>query len=100
MKRAFVLFVIVFTSSVFAAESTPAQQLKKHFVNDCVARGIERQGDASEAVMFCTCAFDVMAKELSVQEYIEIDRAGQEKRPLDSMPAAMRVKAKLATCKK
>jgi hypothetical protein len=97
----FVLPTLGMASDTSLSQSTsPAQELKKHFINGCVSRGLQRNDEAVEVAKFCTCTFDVMAKELTVQEYIDVDRASLEKRSLDTVPALARVTAKMAICKK
>lgn len=94
------LALLLVTGQAFSDEASPAQLLRKQFVNSCVGRAINRQDDAASAAGFCTCAFDVISKELTVAEYIEFDQASREKRTLDTLSAFSRVKAKLTQCKK
>lgn len=95
-------FVTLLGASLFSAaacaQEPPPQQLQKHFVNSCVGRAIAKQDDAAQAAKFCTCAFEVIAKELTVQEYIDMDKASRNRRPWDSGPVD-RLKSKLASCK-
>lgn len=91
------LSVSLFPVAAFAQESPP-QQLQKHFVNSCVGRAIAKQDDAAQAATFCTCAFELIAKELTVQEYIEMDKASRDRRAWNSGPVD-RLKSKLASCK-
>lgn len=98
-KWAVLLPLLLISGGTLANEVSPAQSLQKQFVNSCVGRAIARQDDAVQATNFCTCAFDVLAKELTVAEYIEFDRASIEKRAPDSLPAIARIKGKLSQCK-
>jgi hypothetical protein len=85
-------------SAAACAQESPPQQLQKHFVNSCVGRAIAKQDDAAQAAKFCTCAFEVIAKELTVEEYIQMDKASRQRRAWDSGPVD-RLKPKLASCK-
>jgi hypothetical protein len=85
-------------SAAACAQGSPPQQLQKHFVNSCVARAIAKQDDAVQAARFCSCAFEVLAKELTVQEYIQMDKASRERGAWDSGPVD-RLKPKLTSCK-
>ncbi len=102
MKKSVIIIFTIISSYAVAADSaapSPAQQIRKAFINDCAARGIQKQEDALSSAKFCTCAFDVIAHELTVEEYLEMDKASRERRPLDSLPALLRVKEKLKSCK-
>jgi len=90
MMRILFLILAMLATPVLAEEPSPAQQLRKHFVNGCVARAIQRDDDASEATRFCSCAFNVMAAGLSVRDYIEVDKPSEDRRPVASVPAVQR----------
>ncbi|MBA5686336.1 hypothetical protein [Rugamonas apoptosis] len=101
MKHILLLVTMLALTEVAAASDTlPAQSLRKQFVNSCVARAIERQDDAASAATFCDCTFDVLAKNLTVSEYIELEKASEEKRSPGTLPALARIKPKLAQCKR
>jgi tetratricopeptide (TPR) repeat protein len=97
LKKALAIYA---ASEANVDEVSPAQLLRKQFVNNCVGRAISRKDDAASAAGFCSCAFDVLAKNLSVAEYIDLDKAFLDRRAPDTLPAFARVNAKLAQCKK
>lgn len=104
MKSAKILIVFsmmqAWQVATAADDLSLVQQIRKQFVNTCVSRAIDRRDDAAEAAKFCSCSFDVMARELTLQEYIDMDDASHKGRPINSVPALARLRPKLEVCRK
>ncbi len=94
---AFLVIAMAASFSAFAA--SPAQELKKNLVSDCVSRGLQR-GDNPDAVYaFCSCAWEALSSNLTVAEYVQMDALSATKGNPASLPFWARLQPKLQVCK-
>jgi hypothetical protein len=78
-------------------ESAPASEVRRLFIRDCIGRGLDYED--SDAYYFCTCAFDVLANGMTLNEYLEMERAERAGRDPVSLPQVHRLVAGLEACK-
>jgi hypothetical protein len=83
-----------------AADKFNAQDLRKSFVADCTMRGISKGADAEKTAKWCGCSFDTMASNMTVAEYLEVDRVGRAGGNPGTLPQMQRVLPRVgAACK-
>ena len=99
MLRIGVFLLAVAATAPAAAQKFDLQDIRKTFVNDCIARGLSRGDEAEKVNKFCPCLFDVLATNMTVAEYLEFDRAGQDGKDPATLPQVQRVMPKAAQCR-
>jgi hypothetical protein len=100
MKIALVAALIACFTYANAAEKFNPQDLRKSFVADCTMRGISKGADAERTAKWCGCSFDTMASNMTVAEYLEVDRVGRAGGNPGALAQIQRVTPKIgAYCK-
>jgi hypothetical protein len=94
-----VLVACLHTPAVLAQSERPAQQLRSSFETDCINRGLERGGKQQSVTAFCTCSWAVLARSLTVQEYVDIDLADFQGQKLADQGPLRRIVPQLQACK-
>lgn len=97
--RAFAFFAALVTPlHAETVEAPPASAFRAAFIAQCISeRGSST--DAEEAHRSCGCAFDVVAKSMTLQEFIEMDSAGRRGGDPERFPQYVRIKSDLEPCK-
>lgn len=99
MKRIFAFLFAFTVIAASAADKFDVQDVRKTFVGDCSMRGISKGDDPQKVTSFCACSFDVMATNMTVAEYLDMDRAVKEKRSPDQLSQLVRIRSKVEQCK-
>lgn len=99
MKVAIALTLSLLTFNCLAQE-TPAADLRLSYLKGCVSRGLQRGDDPNYVNRFCNCSFDVLANGLTVAEYIELERASQQRIAPSNIQAVAALQPKLSECKR
>ncbi|MEY8689533.1 MAG: hypothetical protein AB9M53_06590 [Leptothrix sp. (in: b-proteobacteria)] len=98
--RYLLIILLAAAGSVCAAEQKfNPQDLRKSFISDCVTRGLQRGADPDNTYRFCTCSFETMATNLTVSEYLEVDRVTRDGKGPQTLVQIQRIIQKLEQCK-
>jgi hypothetical protein len=89
------IFVALLSGSALA---DTALGLRRTMMDQCFQRGVSRGDDSTKTLSACTCAIDVVEKNLTLAEIAEIDRFAQERRDARSLPQSIRIGAQLRAC--
>ena len=100
MKHQLAAALLIALTTVSHADSSKfnPQDLRRSFVSDCEARGLSKGADPDQTYKFCTCTFDTLATNLTVGEYLEVDRLGRTGGKPELLPQMQRVIPKLRRC--
>ena len=79
-------------------EAPPASDFRNAFIAQCISQG-GSNADADVARRSCGCAFDVVARGMTLQEFIDMDGAGRHGVNLERFPQFTRIKTELEACK-
>jgi hypothetical protein len=99
VNRTVVLAFVIAMPILASAQPFNPQDVRKSFVSDCVSKGLAKADDPDKTYRFCTCTFDTLATNLTLAEYLEIERADREGKNPQSLPQMQRVLPKLQQCK-
>ncbi len=102
MKNTFLLLALFFvvSSSSFAGNNhSPAQELKKNLVSGCMSRGLDRGDNPAAVYAFCSCTWDVLSKNLTVAEYVQMDALSSTNKSPKTLSFWNQIQSKLQSCK-
>lgn len=93
------LFAVLFAVSGISVGASPAQELEKNLVDGCEARGLQRKDDQAAVRAFCKCSWEVLANNLTVAEYVQMDALSVSRNSPSTLSFWGRIQPKLQSCK-
>lgn len=91
---------LIISVHVLAEENKhPAQLLKKDLVGSCVSRGLQRDNNPDAVYMFCSCTWDVLSQNLTVEQYVQLDALSTTNGNITNLSFWSELQPKLQLCK-
>lgn len=97
MKHVWIALAAAFTVSLASAQ---ARDASKYFTDECIAGAVRKEESPNYAKRACLCMFEVLARGMTLAEYIEFENLHASGRAPYSHPAAVRLRPQIQQCRR